>query len=156
MQQFDVDLFSSAGVQEMPVNVVRGPEKTLAEKIAGAVDAVKRVVRADKQPVLAWSGGKDSSVTLNIAFTAIRELATEGFAVPTLNVMHSDTRMENPVIHCYNQSQMQQMQAYAKAAGVESKVTSSLCAWVLALANSAGSAALTMVATTPYLRPWSR
>lgn len=91
MQLFDVDLFSSAGVQEMPANVVRGPEKTLAEKIAGAVDAVKRVVRAGKQPVVAWSGGKDSSVTLNIAFTAIRELATEGFAVPTLNVMHSDT-----------------------------------------------------------------
>lgn len=92
MQLFDVDLFSSAGVQEMPANVVRGPEKTLTEKIAGAVDAVKRVVRAGKQPVVAWSG-KDSSVTLNIAFTAIRELATEGFAVPTLNVMHSDTRM---------------------------------------------------------------
>jgi len=35
MQLFDVDLFSSAGVQEMPANVVRGPEKTLAEKIAG-------------------------------------------------------------------------------------------------------------------------
>lgn len=57
MQLFDVDLFSSAGVQEMPANVVRGPEKTLAEKIAGAVDAVKRVVRAGKQPVVAWSGG---------------------------------------------------------------------------------------------------
>ncbi|WP_282410350.1 phosphoadenosine phosphosulfate reductase family protein [Pseudomonas sp. PS02303] len=122
MQLFDVDLFSSAGVQEMPANVVRGPEKTLTEKIAGAVDAVKRVVRAGKQPVVAWSGGKYSSVTLNIALTAIRELATEGFAVPTLNVMHSDTRMENPVIHCYNQSQMQQMQAYAKAAGIEMKV----------------------------------
>src|SRR3546814_16408013 len=59
---------------------------------------------------------------MNIAFTAMRELETEGFAVPTLNVMHSDTRMENPVIHCYNQSQMQQMQAYAKAAGIEMKV----------------------------------
>ncbi|MFW4982381.1 phosphoadenosine phosphosulfate reductase family protein [Pseudomonas aeruginosa] len=122
MQMFDVDLFSSAGVQELPANVDSRTEKTLAEKIAGAVEAVKRVVRAGKQPVVAWSGGKDSSVTLNIAFTAIRELATEGFAVPTLNVMHSDTRMENPVIHCYNQSQMQQMQTYAKAAGIEMKV----------------------------------
>ncbi|HBO5717164.1 TPA: phosphoadenosine phosphosulfate reductase family protein [Pseudomonas aeruginosa] len=122
MQMFDVDLFSSAGVQELPANVDSRPEKTLAEKIAGAVEAVKRVVRAGKQPVVAWSGGKDSSVTLNIALTAIRELGTEGFAVPTLNVMHSDTRMENPVIHCYNQSQMQQMQTYAKAAGIEMKV----------------------------------
>ncbi|MDS9772053.1 hypothetical protein RMG93_34280, partial [Pseudomonas aeruginosa] len=78
MQMFDVDLFSSAGVQELPANVDSRPEKTLAEKIAGAVEAVKRVVRAGKQPVVAWSGGKDSSVTLNIALTAIRELGTEG------------------------------------------------------------------------------
>lgn len=122
MQLFEQDLFSSAGVQGMPVIVVHEPEQTMADKINGAIEAVKRVVRVGKQPVVAWSGGKDSSVTLNIAFTAIRELATEGFSVPTLNVMHSDTRMENPVIHCYNQSQMQKMQAYASDVGINMKV----------------------------------
>ncbi|HFP6627884.1 hypothetical protein FA341_14895 [Pseudomonas aeruginosa] len=34
MQMFDVDLFSSAGVQELPANVDSRTEKTLAEKIA--------------------------------------------------------------------------------------------------------------------------
>lgn len=102
---------------------VPGPQLTLDEKIRGAIDAIKaQVVDHKRYLAAAWSGGKDSSVTLNLAFTALKELRAEGHEMPMLFVVHSDTRMENPVIHTFNKHQIRQIRAYAKKSGIETTV----------------------------------
>lgn len=66
-------------------------ELSMMEKVAIAVRAIKAQVLAGRHLSVAWSGGKDSSVTLSIALIAMRELIAEGVSVPTLNICHSDT-----------------------------------------------------------------
>ncbi len=96
---------------------------TLDQKIRGAIDAIKtQVIDYKRYFVISWSGGKDSSVTLNLTFTALRELKTEGHCLPMLFVAHSDTRMENPVIHSFNKQQIRQIRRYAKKTGIPTEV----------------------------------
>lgn len=101
---------------------VIGRDLPLAEKVAIALGAIKAQVLAGRTPVVAWSGGKDSSVTLNLAITALREMKAEGFEVPTLHVMHSDTLIENPVIASFNKRQIKQIERYSKQSGVSIRV----------------------------------
>lgn len=117
-----MQLFDLADVTAAPVQEVVLAERPLEQKISAAVAAVKAVALAGKHCVCAYSGGKDSSCTLNIALTAWRELAAEGHALPTLHVMHSDTRLENPVVHAYNQGQLKQIERYAQSSGLPVKV----------------------------------
>lgn len=95
---------------------------TMLEKVAVSVSAIKAQVLAGRHLSVAWSGGKDSSVTLSIALMAMRELIAEGVRVPTLHVCHSDTRMENPVVTAYNQQMIKRMRAYAKVSGIPMRV----------------------------------
>ena len=78
-------------------------DMSMDEKVAIAVQAIKAQVLAGRHLSVAWSGGKDSSVTLSIALIAMRELMAEGVNVPTLNIVHSDTKMEQPAVAAYNQ-----------------------------------------------------
>lgn len=94
----------------------------LGTKVQAALQAIKRLVRQDKHLAVAWSGGKDSSVTLNLALTALRELAAEGQPLPPLHVMHSDTRLENPVIHAYNKRQIARIEQYSQTTGIPVRV----------------------------------
>lgn len=94
----------------------------LQDKIRIALDAIKQQIIEGKHPCCSFSGGKDSSVTLNLAITAVRELKSEGVKVPTLHIIHSDTGVENPVVAAYNRKQIQQIRAYGKRSGVALKV----------------------------------
>lgn len=95
---------------------------SLPEKIAGAVAAIKAQVMLGRSCASAWSGGKDSSVTLNLAITALRELKNEGVDVPTLHVVHSDTQVENPVITAYNKRQIRSIEKYSLDTGLPIRV----------------------------------
>lgn len=97
-------------------------ELSMMEKVAIAVKAIKAQVLAGRHLSVCWSGGKDSSVTLSIALIAMRELIAEGFSVPTLNVCHSDTLMENPVVSSYNKLMIKRMEAYAETSGIQMRV----------------------------------
>lgn len=61
---------------------------------------------------------QDSSVCLNLAITALRELKAEGIDVPTLHLVHSDTGVENPVLSAYNARQITQIEKYSKSTGL--------------------------------------
>ena len=98
------------------------PERSLEQKIEGAVQAISSLIEQGWHPVVAWSGGKDSSVTLNLTLTALIRLKKAGANLPTLHVCHSDTLVENPVIKAFNRSQVSQIRAYAKAQGIAVKV----------------------------------
>lgn len=116
MQLFDIP--TSAG---QPVTIELAP-LSLESKVSGALAAIKQQVLAGMHLVVAWSGGKDSSVTLNLAFTALRQLIAEGFKAPALHVVHSNTGLENPVIEIFNQGQIKAIKEYAKSTGVETRV----------------------------------
>lgn len=105
--------------EELPA---AGAHLSYEDKVAGALSAIKLQVLAGRHLVVAWSGGKDSSVTLNLAFTALRQLKSEGVAVPTLHVIHSLTKLDNPVIEIYNRGQIKAIEAYAGASGVDARV----------------------------------
>jgi 3'-phosphoadenosine 5'-phosphosulfate sulfotransferase (PAPS reductase)/FAD synthetase len=101
---------------------VQLPERSVEQKIEGAVQAIITLIEQGWHPVVAWSGGKDSSVTLNLTLTALIRLKEAGANLPTLHICHSDTLVENPVIKTFNRSQVSQIRAYAKAQGIAVKV----------------------------------
>lgn len=97
-------------------------ELSLEEKVAQAVRAIKAQVLAGRHLSVAWSGGKDSSVMLAIALMAMRELIAEGIQVPTLNVCHSDTKIENPVVATYNKLMIKRMKAFSQESSIPMRV----------------------------------
>lgn len=114
-----LDLSASAEITQ-----VKLPEKELPlmEKVAIAISAIKAQVLAGRHLSVAWSGGKDSSVTLAVTLMAMRELIAEGAEVPTLHVLHSNTLMENPVVANYNERQIKQMQRYSIESAIPMRV----------------------------------
>ena len=52
------------------------PERSLEQKIEGAVQAITVLIEQGWHPVVAWSGGKDSCVTLNLTLTALLSYVT--------------------------------------------------------------------------------
>lgn len=117
-----MNLFDANELAASAAEPVALPELSFEEKVDAAVNAVKQTLLAGKHLVVAWSGGKDSSCTLNIALTAVRELAAEGFKCPRLHIMHSDTKVESPVVHAYNQHQIECIRAYGERTGIDLKV----------------------------------
>lgn len=110
--------------EELKPVVVLAPavDVSFEEKMLGAVAAIKQQVLDGRHLLICWSGGKDSTVTLNLAFTALRELQAEGAAFPTLHVLHSRTKLDNPVVETYNKGQIKSIEAYAQRAGIPTRV----------------------------------
>ncbi|MCV6590793.1 MAG: phosphoadenosine phosphosulfate reductase family protein [Marinobacterium sp.] len=92
------------------------PENDIDEKVRAAVETVKRYLSEGWALFQAWSGGKDSSVQLVLTLQALREhIAEHGLeGCPELIVMHSDTLVENPVIHAHTQSEITHIREYAQ------------------------------------------
>ncbi|NRH44461.1 MULTISPECIES: phosphoadenosine phosphosulfate reductase domain-containing protein [unclassified Pseudomonas] len=126
MQHVAPTLFRPADKQAISLLDITAParlvEASLAEKVRAAVAVVKSLLQAGKHLVAASSFGKDSSVMVALALRAMEELQAEGFAVPELHVMNSDTLMENPVVHAYAQGEIKALRAYAKAKALPVRV----------------------------------
>ncbi|WP_236043016.1 phosphoadenosine phosphosulfate reductase family protein [Pseudomonas arcuscaelestis] len=118
-QSIQAGLFEEAQPADARPSTV---ELSFDQKVVAAITAIKQQVLAGRHLVVAWSGGKDSSVTLNLAFTALRELKAEGVEIPTLHCIHSDTRMENPRVLMYNKGQIKSIEAHAVATGIPTRV----------------------------------
>lgn len=104
---------------DVPSNPSREP---LGVKVFIAVEAIKSELKQGYHPLVSCSFGKDSSVTLSLTLQAIMELHAEGITVPTLHVLHSDTKLENVVVHAYNQSQIRALRDFAASSGIDIKV----------------------------------
>ncbi|CAD0265105.1 conserved hypothetical protein [Pseudomonas veronii] len=90
-------------------------EHSFDEKVLIAVEVIKELLRSGKHLIVACSFGKDSSVTLALTLRAMSELKAEGFDIPELSVMNSDTEMENPAIHAYSKTEIGVLKKYAQA-----------------------------------------
>ena len=64
-----------------------------------AIERIKSLYISDPIPwVLGYSGGKDSTATLQLVWEALEQLKTEGKATKEVNVICSDTLVENPLV----------------------------------------------------------
>lgn len=97
-------------------------EATFDEKLRKALDVIKGIIRQGARLTVASSFGKDSSTTLAITLLAMGELKAEGFDVPELHVMNSDTRLESPVVHSYSMGEIRKLKRFAEAQGLPVKV----------------------------------
>src|SRR5690606_21696049 len=63
--------------------------------------------------VVAWSGGKDSTVVLGLVTEVIKALPPEQ-RKRKVHVIMSDTRVENPILGTYMHDQVEKFNSYAK------------------------------------------
>lgn len=94
----------------------------LSEKIELAVNTIKQQMLNQWYCVLAWSAGKDSSITAYLAIRALQEMVAEGRKVSTLHLMMSNTGYENPIVHNYAQEEIVKIREFAEANNLPIKV----------------------------------
>lgn len=88
-------------------------EVELDEKVSQCIGVIERYMRDDYCITLAYSGGKDSSVMLDLTLRALADLVKRGVSVNTLHVMNSNTGLENPVVEKYTMGELAKIEHYA-------------------------------------------
>ena len=117
MQLIASTLFQDAAPVASPII-----ERSFAEKVDEAIAVIKSLILAGKRLIVASSFGKDSSVTLAIALKAMEQLKAEGFEVPELQVLNSDTLLENPRVHSYSKDEIRALKAYSEKHGIPVRI----------------------------------
>lgn len=93
---------------------LRGFEATIRH----LVREVQEIYRADAIPwVVGYSGGKDSTATLQIVWHALEELEPEERTKP-VHVISTDTLVENPVVAAWVTKSLETMEAAAQKSGL--------------------------------------
>lgn len=84
------------------------------EEIEGLLDTVRNLYCADDIPwVIGYSGGKDSSATLQLVWLALTELPDNQLS-KTVHVIHTDTLVESPVVERWAENSLAKMRESAK------------------------------------------
>src|SRR5262245_39552432 len=73
-------------------------ERGIKDTVARLTSDIQELYRADRIPwVVGYSGGKDSTATLQLVWLALAGLAAEDRSKP-VHVISTDTLVENPVV----------------------------------------------------------
>lgn len=92
----------------MSINVTK-------ETIKGIMETVKNLYLADAIPwVIGYSGGKDSTATLELVWLAIKELPEEKKRKP-IHIINTDTLVESPVVSKWVEKSLKKMDEEAEA-----------------------------------------
>ena len=87
-------------------------------KINDVIEEMKLVYKNDNRPwIIGYSGGKDSTVVVQLAFTMLESLSPEERHKP-IYVVSSDTLIENPIVLGYLKEASQLINEGAKAKGL--------------------------------------
>lgn len=87
----------------------------LKNSISQSIEHVKTLYLSDSIPwVIGYSGGKDSTATLQLIWYALQELASEGKADKQVNVISTDTLVENPVVSSWVNKSLEKMKEAAE------------------------------------------
>lgn len=90
------------------------------EKIEGLKDTIRNLYLADDIPwVIGYSGGKDSTATLQLVWFALRELPAEQLT-KVVHVINTDTMVESPVIEKWVERSLKMMDSASEK--INSKV----------------------------------
>lgn len=79
------------------------------ETIEGMMETVRNLYLADSIPwVIGYSGGKDSTATLELVWLAIKELPEEKRLKP-IHIINTDTLVESPVVSKWVEKSLEKM-----------------------------------------------
>ena len=84
------------------------------KKVAIAYSSLQTLMKRGVPLVYAWSGGKDSSVALDIGLKAARDFQASGGVVPPFAIIHGNTLLENPEIDRYAKEAVSQIEDFIK------------------------------------------
>ncbi|WP_068714512.1 DNA phosphorothioation system sulfurtransferase DndC [Vibrio tritonius] len=85
-------------------------EKGFKATIRELIDRTKTLYQKDNIPwVIGYSGGKDSTATLQVIWNAVSELKSEGKANKPVHVISTDTLVENPIVALWVERSLNQM-----------------------------------------------
>ena len=84
-------------------------ERGLAKTVEALCDEIRELYLADAIPwVVGYSGGKDSSATLQLVWLAIRDLPAEQRTKP-IHVISTDTLVEQPLVAAWVDTSLDRM-----------------------------------------------
>ena len=86
------DLFANEDAKSIQQQMVE------LSPVVRAIRSIERVLKAGFTVVVAFSSGKDSSVTANLTLNAANNIIREGFTCPPIVISHSDSTVESPVV----------------------------------------------------------
>ena len=97
-------------------------KSAFSEGFKAVVDAKKHQIRelylSDQIPwVVGYSGGKDSTATLQLVWTALQELEPEKRTKP-VHIISTDTLVENPVVSLWVSKSLKRMKEDARQSGL--------------------------------------
>ncbi|MEK9505548.1 DNA phosphorothioation system sulfurtransferase DndC [Gaopeijia maritima] len=93
-------------------------DASVHEAEAGLRETVRRLYLEDEVPwVVGYSGGKDSTATLQLIWRAIEELPSQERHKP-VHVISTDTLVENPIVVSWVNQSLQKMNNAAESAGL--------------------------------------
>ncbi len=88
------------------------------ENLNGLMNTIRNLYLADDIPwVIGYSGGKDSTATLQLVWYALRELPSNR-RKKTVHIMHTNTLVESPVVSKWAYDSIEIMQKKAKEEGL--------------------------------------
>lgn len=88
------------------------------EYIEGLKETIQNLYLADDIPwVVGYSGGKDSTATLQLVWFALKELSKEQLHKP-VHIMHTNTLVESPVVSQWAHKSIETMQKIADKEGL--------------------------------------
>lgn len=102
---------------QLVTTIARGSTLSRAE-LSRIENEIRTVYTSDSRPwVIGYSGGKDSTTTLQLIWQALKELTAEELKKPVY-VISSDTLVETPKIVEYVDTALKQINVAAKASGL--------------------------------------
>ena len=90
-------------------------EAGLKETVRLLAEEVRAIYLADAAPwVIGYSGGKDSTATLQLVWMALQELPPEKLTKP-IHVISTDTLVENPIVAAWVTKSLDTMREAARS-----------------------------------------
>lgn len=79
---------------------------------------IAQVMRAGHPIIVAYSGGKDSTVVLALTLDTARTLKEHGYKVPPIVVTHGNTGIENPTVSLLAEGEMEKVREFGRQHGL--------------------------------------
>lgn len=121
-QAVNFDLFAdTASLQEEKTGVLPkgfNVGDSFDDKMEATIEAIKKLLVAGKNVVVATSFGKDSSVLTMLAIRALEQVMAIHGKAPTMYVITSNTLLENPELDMFSRGEAAKVRRYAKARGL--------------------------------------
>lgn len=100
---------------------------SLEEKVARVKAVFRDLILEGNRCLLAYSSGKDSSVMASIVLCALDEMKqagelSQGDDQPSLVIVHSNTRLENPVVSAFAYAELTKIRAFIKERDLPARV----------------------------------